>query len=295
MKLITLLGGIAIGMIGISNSIHAQNPTSSKVETKIFLKNYCFPEDHILYKDLNCAAEGIRTSPYVFMNLDLNRKERAILNHLEVRAGPSYERFGDFFKLKEDSELPNFFRSVTNCTSEEIKILVSLVERITAEVVESLKKETGWLTIRPSKKHGLFNTPRWHRDGCFYCDENIGLGEVKFAMTLKGPQTLFYPLSEQEEASFTMFSEKASEELINSLEDPNFPQFYREKLSKYLDSRRTVQGILGQGSFFQVGGSNSAVHSEPKSTDDRLFFSIVPGSKKQVEHLKAKWGSNDND
>ena len=53
-----------------------------------------------------------------------------------------------------------------------------------------------------------------------------------------------------------------------------------EKLLKY----KTVHPTQYQGVIFKVG-RNGAVHSEPDMNSNRLFLSIVPGSKDEILEL----------
>lgn len=65
----------------------------------------------------------------------------------------------------------------------------------------------------------------------------------------------------------------------------------RSQLAKELIVPSKVhQAQIGDGVVFIVGDEDfSAVHSESPIYSDRLFISIVPGTKKQIQELYDKW------
>lgn len=117
-----------------------------------------------------------------------------------------------------------------------------------------------------------YDLPRWHMDGNYYQPYNFNL--PKFAATLKGDATFFYPPTEVER-----------KDVINYAQDDE-----RGLLASHLNQKRIAIAEYGFGCFFRVGDPlHAAVHSEPPIQQERLFLSMVCGSAEQIADLKTRW------
>lgn len=146
-------------------------------------------------------------------------------------------------------------------------------------VLETTGFDSAWVCVRVFRENAFFDQPRWHTDGRYFGFDDKSRSQtcVKFAAALKGPGTLFYPVSEEERDMFRAH------------------QNDRGFLAQFLDPRKAVQTKSGEGAFFLVADPlNSAVHSEPSITEDRLFFSVLPGSNGEIGELFDRWHPREN-
>lgn len=91
----------------------------------------------------------------------------------------------------------------------------------------------------------------------------------RFVVTLKGPSTLFYQ------------PEKKERKVINE------QRANRAFLKEYVDPSKIISPQKGEGYFFLAGNfSKGAIHSEPQVHEPRVFLSIIPCNKKELEELK---------
>lgn len=49
-----------------------------------------------------------------------------------------------------------------------------------------------------------------------------------------------------------------------------------------------------QGVVFIVGSDHAAVHSEPPIKEERLFLSVLPGTKEQIKEWESSQSSQEN-
>ena len=90
-------------------------------------------------------------------------------------------------------------------------------------------------------------------------------------MALKGSQTLFYQAPPKLRAFF-----------FSQCND-------RETLEQLFDISEVHVGKKGQGAFLIVGDKNSsAIHSEPKIDEPRIFLSILPGDPDEIEEFRVR-------
>ncbi len=153
-----------------------------------------------------------------------------------------------------------------------------LVKRVALRVTEVVRaimvasgQETAWLCLRAFTPIDLYDLSRWHMDGYYFTPTNKEDLMYKFAVTLRGASTLFYPVSQVER-------NKVWKKTIN-----------REYMQAFCKQDQMVSPQQGEGVFF-IGGrtDQSALHSEPSIRENRLFFSIVPCNEKQIGELKKK-------
>ena len=63
----------------------------------------------------------------------------------------------------------------------------------------------------------------------------------------------------------------------------------RETIANMLDISQSIAAGPGHGAIYIVGTKYAAVHSEPPIHEERLFLSIVPGSKSEIQELYNNW------
>ena len=206
--------------------------------------------------------------PFVFFNLSLSQEESMALGMIKVESPEEYNNFGNIEALP--NEVTTYIKSLGNEDEKTIETVSKTIQRIVHNCIQASGKETAWLTLRASQPHSYFDLARWHIDGYYYQPH---YDQYKFAITLKGAGTLFYKLPRQMREQFSTLL----------LEDN------RQALAEMLnDSRLVIQVKADQGAIFIVGSDDAAVHSEPPINEERLFISILPGSKEQI----AEWKQN---
>ena len=121
--------------------------------------------------------------------------------------------------------------------------------------------------------------PRWHQDGYFYAP--FAGDQHKAALTLKGTGTLFNNFPQELRDEFNKYSREARPDDLAA----------KKKLLDLVDTKQNETAEAGQGSVFIVGSGRGAIHSEPPIHSERLFMSVLPGSKAQIEELRDFWKS----
>lgn len=205
---------------------------------------------------------------FTFVDLGIASGDLRLINEFKIESTGQYDRYGDLELIK--SELPEFLRSVGTNDERLIQKVTETVFSVASDVVKASDSETAWVAVRTfTPSHG-FDIPRWHYDGYYFAPYD-GFA-FKFATVLKGNPTIFYQLPKDLRETFVLHSRD------------------RMFLSNLLEKSSIEAPNLGQGAFFVVGDMDSAaVHSEPKIDGERLFFSVLPGSKDQIDDLNARW------
>lgn len=220
-------------------------------------------------------AEALKADKsFSHFSLGLEAGEQARLAALKVSHEATYDNFGAGEVLRD--ETAKFIESLGN-TQEEARLAAQVVDRLLQQTLKDFGAEAAWVAVRATLPNGDFDIPRWHQDGIFFDSEN---GEQKkVAAVLKGASTLFNGTEGKLREAFR----KA---LRNSKEDNAET---RIELSLLLDPALTEQARAGEGSVFVTGSDRSGVHSEPAMKEARIFVSILPGSKEQIEELRERW------
>ncbi|MES2219246.1 MAG: hypothetical protein V4501_12650 [Pseudomonadota bacterium] len=211
-------------------------------------------------------------NPFTTFDLKFSSAEQAALDEMNINYTKSYDNFGNLTALKNETK--EFLKSLGQSDAGQIEIISNLITNLVNTVISSFEKATAWVTIRASLTTDTWDLPRWHTDGYYYAPYS---GEqYKAVITLKGPGSLFYPLPNELRQQF------------NSLQlNPD----NRAIIAKLLDPAKAISIDIKKGVIFIVGADYAAVHSEPPIHESRLFLSIVPGSKTEIDELYKNWHS----
>ena len=236
----------------------------------LFLLSSCIREPSI---EKTLVAQLKTTSPYADFSLGMSDKEKALIKNIKIKPIDPYDYFGAVSSFPE-KEIEAYLKKLGN---ENAPSIAPIITHIVQKVLAVLKKDACWITIRSFTKTNAFDMPRWHTDGNYF-DSNAGK-QYKIAFTLKGPGTLFYNLPQHLRDRFNQF------------EGGCFDPTNRIQCAKLLSDKDKIhQTPPLHGTIFLVGDAqNAAVHSEPPIYEDRLFISIVPGTKSQIESLYKRW------
>jgi hypothetical protein len=199
---------------------------------------------------------------FMHFDLGLTHKERDSLQNLNVNSVSHYENYGDLAALP--TEINTFINAVGSGNTEYAAPIAHLVGKLVAKILTMTGQENAWVTMRAFTPTAMFREPRWHSDTYYY---PTSVTQYKIAITLKGDPTIFYDASAEERGQL---------EKLKSNKDA---------LKNALNPDQIVSPRFGEGSLFIVGPDYAPIHSEPNIRSERLFLSMIPGSKQQIETL----------
>ena len=217
---------------------------------------------------------------FVYVDLGLTQEELNLIEKLKfdllapTDAAVEYNRYGNLHLIKE--ELPNFLRKIGNNAEDVVQAITEIITRTAYQVTRAANKNSAWISVRAFTPTHEFDMPRWHWDGKFYGFKDNVSDEIiyKFAAVLKGSPTLLYKLPSDMRGVFN-----------SNARDRAF-------LSAWLDRAKAESAKKGEGIFFiVVDPLLGAIHSEPKISENRLFFSILIGDEAEINELYARWHS----
>lgn len=215
-------------------------------------------------------------SSFVYYDLQPSESERSALKTLKINTTDAYNNYGNLNVL--ESEVREFLKTVNNGSESSAQDVARLITRLVKEILQGCGQETAWVTVRSFTSTSEYDLPRWHTDGYYYAPYE---GDpYKFAITLKGPPTLFYQLPADKREAFYALQRKGNEK----------NEYNRQALAEMLSTAKEAISIGQpyQGAVFIVGSNHAAVHSEPPIKEERLFLSILPGSKKQIKEWETQ-------
>lgn len=231
----------------------------------LFASNY---EETV--QEMSHAITDLPSKGYLFVDLGVSAKDLALIQSLEVGKWQTYNRFGNIDRMK--AELPEFFHLIGNQEDKVVGKATEILYQLVSNIILASKKQTAWVCIRAALPTSEFDIPRWHMDGAYYSPYDSL--QYKFAAALKGSQTLFFPLTDDNRNIY----------LENHAN--------RDFLSQFFDSRLAEVAESCQGAFFLVGNQKSAaLHSEPCIQTPRIFISVLPGDDSEIEELNCRWNS----
>lgn len=206
---------------------------------------------------------------FVYVDLGLTDEQHCLMDQIVCKMDDYYNQIGSLDLLKE--ELPAFLKKIGNEDEKVISAVTSIIVTTVHNVLKASRRESAWVSVRgfTGMDEGI---PRWHTDGCYFGPYPYPGLVFKFTAVLKGSPTLLYPLSASMREAFE----------VNRAN--------RLFLSELLDINKAESPKKGEGVFFIVGDPNfSAVHSEPIMSENRLFFSILPGDESEIQELYRRW------
>lgn len=228
------------------------------------------------------ALAQLTKKTYVDFDLGLSVHEKKLLEKIKVKPiENTYDNYGKSNALGVDLTL--FFQSMGNDYKISSKA-ARLVAKLVCTIVKDLACESYWLTIRPQTYVNRYDIPRWHQDGYYY---NPHKPTPKVFLTLKGSATLFCNLSTNEAKDFKKIYYKSQGEYSYYGELPEG----RQELAKLIDSSKIHQAEPYMGTVLIAGGADATIHSEPPIHEEKIFISIVPGTKEQIKELQTAHAS----
>lgn len=219
-----------------------------------------------------CLKNLNTNQPFSNFNLGLSQEEVNNLNAIRIDSTNAYDNFGNLNLLND--QLDEFLKIVNGENAQLASAISSSITTLVRTIIDAFAKETAWITVRASTPTHSWDIPRWHTDGYYY-SPYIG-DQHKVVITLKGPSSLFCPLPFELRPQF------------------NFLQFDSKNREIVADMLKIIKAQSSisqqQGTVYIVGNSShAAVHSEPPIHEERLFLSIVPGNKSEIQELYNNW------
>ncbi|MBY0272199.1 MAG: hypothetical protein K2X02_02115 [Alphaproteobacteria bacterium] len=244
----------------------------------IFLVNVSLTiENEKETREIQTAIKALGPSrSFVYYDLHLSENEKSAGNALKISKTDSYNNYGNLNVL--ESEVREFIKTLGKVNNTNAKEVAGLIVRLVNEILQASEQETAWVAVRAFTPISEYDVPRWHTDGYYF--EPYSGDLYKFALTLKGSPTLFYRLPDNKREEFYALRGKGTEQ----------NDYNRQALADMLGQFKEAISIAHpyQGAVFIVGPNNAAVHSEPPIKEERLFISILPGSKTQIKEWESK-------
>ncbi|WP_032113978.1 hypothetical protein [Candidatus Paracaedibacter symbiosus] len=215
-------------------------------------------------------------NPFIHYNPQFSKSEEDALKSLKISSPKEYNNYGNLTAL--ECELEEFIESLAKENKGSTKAVSQLIVRLVKDILQGSRQETAWVAVRAFTPTFEYDLPRWHIDGYYY-KPFVG-NPYKIVMILIGAPTLFYRLPINKRGKFY--------DLIYEGTKKN--NYNRQAIADFLANSKEAISMpqLGQGTVFIVGSSNAAVHSEPAIKKERLFLSVLPGSKEQIKEWKDK-------
>lgn len=227
---------------------------------------------------IKTSLQQLNRQPFAFFDLYMSEEEKQQLQSLDLSFPKNnvkpYDNYGDLSNL--ELEVENFLYDLC-LQKDQAKSLANLIEKISNRIISEFCAESCWIALRPMPSNPLYVIPRWHTDGYMFAPYS-GV-QYKVAMVFRGAGTLFCNPSEDLKKKF------------HAIQDDDIDSFdeNRIKLANLLTHVHKQSPTSSHGAIFKVGDTESAaIHSEPNVLEPRLFFSIVPGTKKQIREMALK-------
>jgi len=222
--------------------------------------------------DLSATSSPIEyviESPCGFFSFDtgLSEIDLATFEDIDIARHVNYHWFCEEKTFEEN--LFSFWPAVGDNSQERVLKAQECIQRIAKTVMASCGKKHAWFLLKASVVDSNFpSSIRWHMDGSHY---RASKAQVKFCVTLRGATTQF---------SFL----------------PVAASLLRQELWRKMNNSSLLQdtakhyGIfepqLGEGVWFLLADpAFAALHTEPLIEKIRLFFSIVPCEKENLEAM----------
>jgi hypothetical protein len=221
---------------------------------------------------------------FKIINLNINDKIKDILSNININQNNVFNYFGKKrldLQSNEYKSLIQLFNTDDN-NIESIILLCKFIRKLLLEVCKEYNKNYCWITIRISTPSNYFDIHRWHYDGNYYKSDNI---QTKFIITLKGDSTLIINPNNKIKKDF--FNIKVDQNKLNDKELMK-TQLLKNKVvsnEKIININTLINGIIS----ISANPKLATIHSEPPIKNNRIFLSILPMTKNEMNDLKLRW------
>ena len=233
--------------------------------------------------------EYIESKKYDFkiIKIKYSKEEQNVLDKLVITSSGTYNYYGS---IKRCDGISSFLAKVCSNNKE----VQDIINKIIINVLSEFNTKYFWISIRVTMPTTIYDIPRWHKDGRFFIESDKET--PKFATVLKGPGTLLIKHSAKIDKMYKEIQNEARKEMRDVKQGSiNVQNKYRYIYAKKFEKIKIIQTKNDEGVvFYPVISDQSigAIHSEPKIDIPRLFLSILPGSKENINNLKERFNNN---
>jgi hypothetical protein len=229
-----------------------------------------------------------KPSTHQIFNIVYNKKEKNAIQNFSIENHSGFTFKGNLQELIKEDTLQNFLESIGSNNKENITILHKIIYKLIKKVLLGVSLDHFWLIIRISLPHNILKKQRWHYDGLYF-PKNPKSVQPKFITVLRGPGTLFI---QNQDKALKIFNKIDKERISEMDQEINFEkkikidEKYIPVFEKDLEQFEKSQLKNNQGLLFMKNNNKRLIHSEPSIDKSRIFISIVPGTKENIEEIK---------
>lgn len=215
--------------------------------------------------------------------IDYYNKE--LFDRISISNTTNYQYLGNLINLKKNDILL-YLSTIGKNNNNDIKKVYHYIVKTIKIMTNKFDFDHFWLIIRSFTPNDTYKNFRWHVDGNMFIDSNRR--QYKLVSVPKGQGTLFVEPEIKTRKKFYEIYDEQQKEFNQDFS--NFKQVINKfgpLLNKVLNKFQIKQFNNNYIIEFNVGNRNiSAIHSEPNIIEERLFFSIVLGTKEEIESRK---------
>jgi len=231
-------------------------------------------------------ARNITKSAFQIFHIDYTQEEKDAIHNFNVKNAGNFESFNYYGSELDKKNVKEFLEKLGDNSKKEINLITEIIFKLLSNITKGYKTDYYWIAIRIVDFSHDFDIPRWHIDGKYFQDK---LNQSKFVTVVKGPGTLLKDNTPEIKKVFNPINNKFRDEIISVPYGSDQDKWtkvnnkYREIFDNELKPFETKQLTNDEGLIFFAGDENSAIHSEPKMDRQRMFISILPGSKEDIQ------------
>lgn len=220
-----------------------------------------------------------------FKNHKIDYYDKELFDRINIKNKTNYEYLGNSRNLKE-KEVLDYLDKIGDNKKTDIKKVFCYIVKTIKIMTNKFGFDHFWLIIRSLPPDDTYKNFRWHSDGNMF--KNSNRRQFKLVSVPKGEGTLFVEPDMKTRKKFYKIYDEQHTEFTPDLS--NFKQVINKfgpLLNNVLRKIEVKQFKNNYIAEFNVGDREiGAIHSEPDITEERLFFSIVLGTKEEIDSRK---------
>lgn len=225
-------------------------------------------------------------SAFQIFHIDYTQEEKDAIHNFNVKNAGNFKDYNYYGSELNKKDVKEFLEKLCDNSKKEINLITKIIFKLLSNITKGYKKDYYWISIRIVDLSHDFDIPRWHIDGKYFGKK---LNQSKFVTVVKGPGTLLKDNTPDVKKVFHPIRDEFRKEILGvpygTDEWNTINNKYREKFAHELQPFETKQLTNDDGLIFFAGDENSAIHSEPKMDRQRMFISILPGTKEDIEMI----------
>lgn len=224
-----------------------------------------------------------------FKKFKIDYYDKKLFDKYDIQNEKIYNYFGKTKNISQ-KEVMDFLNKLGDNIKEDNDKVFRYIIKVIKEMLSNYDLGYFWLTIRAMMPTEKYKNTRWHIDGKYYESERR---QFKMVSVPKGEGTLFIEPCEEIHKKFVELEKEKNKEYIyenKTIINFNEVNIKYGKIFKELFEDEKI--IRTKNNYYvefnardkEIGG----IYSEPDITEPRLFFSIVLGTKEEIDELKSK-------